>query len=394
MPESSQSRAGSASTFQSTSSTIGSQPLGKLGLWRVNGGTLQRIPTERVPSEAELANWIESYPILLGEPLLLIGREVRTPHGRIDLLAINGEGITYIIEIKKDQTPASVLAQTLDYASWVLTLVQADIERIYTNYNPNETLGAAFERKFGGSLAEYDVELNIDQRLLIVAASLDAKTERAVAYLREKYQVPVRAVFFQHFGGDGESFVAASGLADLSTVPYPSESEGWGSPCDSKSNDEREAVEGSNWYVNFGNHPNGDGRSWEDGFKYGFVSGGGADWYSRTLRRIPAGAKIFCYVPKHGYVGIGNTTGDPELFSSLCSRLGISKEMLNGTYPDGDTAESAEYAIPVKWVVKRPVDEAFYQPGLFANTNTAVVLTDKQKHQETIAAVASALLGE
>ena len=52
--------------------------------------------------------------------LLIIGRQVRTQFGgRIDLLAIDPEGDLLIIELKKDRTPREIVAQVLDYASWV-----------------------------------------------------------------------------------------------------------------------------------------------------------------------------------------------------------------------------------------------------------------------------------
>jgi len=41
---------------------------------------------------------------------------------------------------------------------------------------------------------------------------------------------------------------------------------------------------------------------------------GGGEWYSRTIRKLPVGARIFEYMPKTGYVGVGIVTGDPMPF--------------------------------------------------------------------------------
>ncbi|MFC1755719.1 DUF91 domain-containing protein, partial [Thermoproteota archaeon] len=51
---------------------------------------------------------------------LLIGRNVLTAHNKyIDLLAIDENGNLIIIELKRDKTPREVVAQALDYATWV-----------------------------------------------------------------------------------------------------------------------------------------------------------------------------------------------------------------------------------------------------------------------------------
>lgn len=64
-----------------------------------------------------------------------------------------------------------------------------------------------------------------------------------------------------------------------------------------------EAWNGSDWYVAFGE--DSGTRQWADGQKYGFVSGGGGAWFSRTLKNLPIGARVFVHIPKAGYVGVG-----------------------------------------------------------------------------------------
>lgn len=51
-------------------------------------------------------------------------------------------------------------------------------------------------------------------------------------------------------------------------------------------------------------------RSWDEARTYGFVSAGGGVAYSRTLRSLPAGARISVCIPGGlGYVGVGTVTG-------------------------------------------------------------------------------------
>ena len=69
---------------------------------------------------------------------------------------------------------------------------------------------------------------------------------------------------------------------------------------------ERPVWNGKDWYVSFG-EANGS-RSWDDACRYGFVSAGGRKWYSDSLQKVPVGDRVFAYIPKVGYVGIGTVT--------------------------------------------------------------------------------------
>jgi len=93
----------------------------EFGLWRL-GAQPERITSQRMPQEKQLEDLIEADPSVLGAPLLIIGRQVPTAHGQfIDLLALDESGHVHILELKRDKTPRDVIAQVLDYASWVTT---------------------------------------------------------------------------------------------------------------------------------------------------------------------------------------------------------------------------------------------------------------------------------
>src|SRR3954467_14646197 len=50
----------------------------------------------------------------------------------------------------------------------------------------------------------------------------------------------------------------------------------------------------------------GDRRRWSDMVRYGFISAGGGRWYSRTLRVLSPGDRVWALIPKVGYVGVGS----------------------------------------------------------------------------------------
>ena len=91
----------------------------EMGVWRIDGESPRRLPTVVLPSEAQLEEFLERDPSLLGQKLLIIGRQLQTSHGKfIDLLGIDDEGRLHVLELKRDRTPRDAVAQTLDYGSW------------------------------------------------------------------------------------------------------------------------------------------------------------------------------------------------------------------------------------------------------------------------------------
>jgi RecB family endonuclease NucS len=88
-------------------------------IWKV-GENPQPLVASHLASEQKLEEMIVSDPRILSNEWMLIGRQELTSHGgRNDLLAIAPDGSLVLIELKRDQTPREIIAQALDYASWV-----------------------------------------------------------------------------------------------------------------------------------------------------------------------------------------------------------------------------------------------------------------------------------
>mgnify|MGYP001779906428 FL=1 len=94
----------------------------EIGIWRVEQ-TPQAIVPSMLDAESRLEQWLVDDISLVAPNLLVIGRQVRTPFGGIiDILAMDANGDLTVLELKRDRTPREVVAQLLDYASWVNTL--------------------------------------------------------------------------------------------------------------------------------------------------------------------------------------------------------------------------------------------------------------------------------
>ena len=111
-------------------------------IWRV-AATPEPLQTASLNSEAQLEDMIVAAPSILHEDWMLIGRQIDTGFGgRLDLLAIAPDGALVLIELKRDRTPRDVIAQAIDYATFVADLQPEEIAAIYTSFKPRGDLGA------------------------------------------------------------------------------------------------------------------------------------------------------------------------------------------------------------------------------------------------------------
>ena len=337
----------------------------EMRMWRIDGDEPKPLTTSVLPAEKDLHEFLKRDPSLLGERLLVIGSEVITPYGpRLDLLAIDAEGNLNLLELKRDKTPREVVAQVLDYGSWATTLSRDDVIEIATKHL-DQPFEAAFEDVFGSAPPD---ELNGDLRLTIVAAELDASSERIVNYLRD-FGVPVNAVFFSYLEDDDRRYLARSWLA-------ASDEDSPAAPSVGKKS-KRAQWNGMDWYVSYGGH-----RVWEDGRTFNFISAGAGKFYSQTIRSVPEGARVWVNVPGAGFVAVGRTLGPPVRFETAQVRindewtpladkpLATDYEFAKADLSDDD----AEWVVPVEWLDARPQSQAFWEKGMFASQHSACKL--------------------
>jgi RecB family endonuclease NucS len=110
-------------------------------------------PSSSLDAEKRLEEVLENGIGVLGlDRLLLIGRQVPTRFGKfIDLLALGPSGDLYVVELKRDRTPREVVAQALDYGSWVRELGYDEIAAIFSEYTHGDDFDAAQQQRSGKS---------------------------------------------------------------------------------------------------------------------------------------------------------------------------------------------------------------------------------------------------
>lgn len=330
-------------------------------VWKV-GFLPQPLAEVCLESEALLEKMILSASNILSPHWLLIGQQVRTDYGGlIDLLAVNQDGQLIVIELKRSQTPREVIAQALDYASWVKDLKADEIAHIYDRFSNGGALGEAFHLKFGLALDEE--QLNGSHQIVIVASTLDSSTERIVNYLNNM-EVAINVIFFQVFQDGDNQYLSRAWLID------PIETETRATAVQSG---ERGEWNGE-YYVSFGH--SGD-RDWREAVKYGFISAGGGAWYSRTLSLLSPDDRIWVNVPGQGYVGVGKVLSKPVRANEFLVVVdGVQRpflEIAQANYHKQyvDDEEKSEYFVAVEWLDTKTLPAAVSEVGFFGNQNSA-----------------------
>jgi hypothetical protein len=145
-------------------------------IWKV-GAKPEPLTVSKLANEKKLEDMIVECPAILSSEWMLIGRQEKTSFGGIiDLLAIAPDGSLVIIELKRDKTPREIVAQSLDYASWVEGLAAEKIAQIYERFSNGGNLDAAFKAHFGRPLDEDS--LNQSHQIIIVASELAGSSSR------------------------------------------------------------------------------------------------------------------------------------------------------------------------------------------------------------------------
>jgi hypothetical protein len=333
----------------------------RTALWKV-ASQPEPLIESALSSEKLLEDMIVANPRLLSDEWMIIGRQEDTGFGgRIDLLAVAPDGALVLIEIKRDRTPREVVAQALDYASWVQMLHSDDIAGIYSRFAPGKNLNDDFQKRFGQPLDEES--LNQNHQIIIVAGSLDDSTERIIGYLSER-DISINVLCFQVFTYGGEQLISRAWLLD----PVRSQVIAAATPSGAK-----EPWNGE-FYHSYGASQT---RSWEDAVQYGFICGGGAAWYSRTLRQLNPGDRVWVNVPGRGYAGVGRVTGHAQPVTEFKvptpdGERPVLEVAKRGTYHSEfiNDSERCEYFVPVKWLETVALNQAVQEIGLFGNQNT------------------------
>ena len=300
-------------------------------LWQVQGKDLHEINREALNDEQRLEDWVVKDPSILGIDVLLVGRQVTTTSGgRIDLLAIDGEANLVVLELKRDKTPREIVAQALDYASWVNDLSYEQIETITKDFT-GKPLPQAFHDHYDFSIPQ---TVNGSHSMVILASELDDSSERIVQYLAEQYGVPINVLFFTFFKTVSGEFVGRAWLKDPEEIQERTQAR-------------KQAPWSGFYFVNVGE---GEHRNWDDCRQYGFLSAGQGEKYGNAMKKLKPSDLVFGYMKGRGYVGFGTVT-QPAMMVRDFRPNGSDRKLLDLPLRQPMLSENKDDPALSEWVV-------------------------------------------
>lgn len=338
----------------------------EIGVWRIDNG-LKSVEFGPLDIEARLEDILDKNVSIASPNWLVIGRQVHTDYGLfIDLLAIDQDANLVVLELKRDKTYRDVVAQVLDYGSWVRELKDDRIAQIFDEYQKRwhkdralVSIDEAFNKRFGIAMPD---EMNSAHELVIVAASLDPSTERVVRYLADEYGVRINAVFFRVFRDGDREYLSRAWFRD---------------PAEVTAGLNEDAATGEwngEYYASFGY----DTKIVQDGLKRGYIVAGGGAWYTKTLATLKPGARIWVNVPGSGYVGVGIVKQEMQAVDEFTVlgeaghevpivRVSEAAASLRSAAEHPDTAD---YLVRVEWSKTVDPTKSIHEKGFFGNQNS------------------------
>ena len=136
----------------------------------------------------DIQEWVAANPGILGEELLIIGKEFsgfdRT-NERLDLLAVDEDGKLVVIELKRDHSGSDAHWQAIKYASYLHRARHEDIIRMFADYADISETEAVDELL--QHLGADDLNgLNNDQRIILASHRFAPEVTSASLWLNEK----------------------------------------------------------------------------------------------------------------------------------------------------------------------------------------------------------------
>ncbi len=114
--------------------------------------------------------------------------------------------------------------------------------------------------------------------------------------------------------------------------------------------------------------------------RYGFVSAGGGEFYTKRLEQLAVGDEIFVYDKGKGDIGYGTVTIEAQLASQLVTPDGplfeqpLAEPRMKWI---GDPIDRAEYVVGVEWRKTVKSAQAKWFKGAFANQSIVCKLRDQ-----------------
>ena len=183
----------------------------EIRLWAMDGAgcAAPLDPAGQTDTERLLEDTLVRNPELLLPGLSVVGRQVQTPGGPLDLLGVDDDGRLVVFELKRGTVTRDAVAQVLDYASFLEFMPEgelADFIAAGSGTHGAESIGDFaewYESKSGGQ----ELSALKPVRMALVGLGVDERATRMAQLLAGK-GVDFSLLTFHGFTYNGATFLA------------------------------------------------------------------------------------------------------------------------------------------------------------------------------------------
>lgn len=172
----------------------------ELEIWDVTYGEPQRFQRGSVALEEHLENWIEQDPSLVQPGLIIVGRQLETGAGPLDLLALDPFGNWVVIEIKRNNVDRDTIAQVIHYESRIAQM-PTDILSKEINKYLKKTHQPNLQTILDNCSFDESIFLERRTRTFIVGTGRNPSLEGIITHLRNKGS-EIQVITFDIFEND------------------------------------------------------------------------------------------------------------------------------------------------------------------------------------------------
>jgi hypothetical protein len=185
----------------------------EIRLWKVNGPKDSPTITDissvaQTQTEEMLEEILVKSPNLLSGGLKLVGRQIETRGGPLDLLGVDEDGRLVVFELKRGLLTREAVAQIVDYASYLAELSPTDINSLITSSSGKlgieriHDFASWYEVEFGKSLNTIG-----NPKMVLVGLGVDDRARRMVEFLANG-DIEMSLITFHGFNVGSEVFLA------------------------------------------------------------------------------------------------------------------------------------------------------------------------------------------
>jgi len=212
------------------------------------------LKTHNILERQDIEKWVENYPDILGEELLILTTEYDKfdkTNERLDLLAIDKEGNLVIVELKRDDSGKSVELQAIKYAAYCSTLSLNEVAKLHRQYleRKNKDIDEEEAKRQIIGFIENDEfeELNDKPRIIIVSKDYRPEVTASILWLR-KFGIDISCIKLTPYEIDKDTIAFESTIL----IPLP-EAKDFIIQSEKKENIEHTKTLSQEEYINFYN---------------------------------------------------------------------------------------------------------------------------------------------